>query len=123
VATTPTDISLWETIKNLSPIFGALVNVIVVLIVYVWTNKSKDDSKSKDDIASLPAKIKEELKEWMQLKEIYVTSCVAEHTKDIETLFTKVAEVDKLASRVHDKLEDCEKRCSILRRNVCKDDN
>lgn len=90
MATGPTDASMWETLKALSPLISTLLNVIVLLAVFIWTNKSKDDSKSKTDLETLPVKIKEELKEWMMLKEIYVTACVSEHTKDIETLFTRL---------------------------------
>ena len=126
VATNP---SLWDTLKAISPFISSVLNVVVLLVVYIWTNKSKDDDRFKSNIAELPTKIKEEIKEWVELKEVYSVSCITEHTRKIGEVYTliaaigtKVSEVDKLASRVNDRVDACEKRCDIIRKASCKDD-
>lgn len=124
-----TSLSLWETLKAISPFLSSILNVIIILAFYIWTNKLKEDKKTKDDVAELPVKIKEEIKEWVELKEVYSMACITEHTRKIGEIYTmitsmgtRISEVDKLASRVDDRLDACEKRCDVIRRTSCKDD-
>lgn len=112
-----------NSVKEVVDILSPLLSVIVLLIVYIWTRKVLKDDKTEEKVTGLPDKFREDLKhsieevkanlkEWTELREIYLRTVLKEHSDDISTLYNRVTGTEKDTGRICERLDAFEKRCN-----------
>lgn len=119
--------SMWQAVKAFAPLLSALLNGVIILAIYIWSNKNIEDKKVQnrvehipDDLKNTKKELKAEIKEWLELRDTYYRECVKAHSEDIAELYKKTSLTEQTAVRNCDKLENMERRCDERFSSVLK---